>query len=224
MGALWQVGVKLYLGHDGDPCDDVEFSNDMKMDLDADEFEDYISDDSDLDDSEDEGDIRLGVQMPKPPKYDSQGHPFVAVVDASGVHHLPVVRCSCRGVDTTDAADEPFVRLGLFPASFKEVKTVFTRAVLEDFRISNLECKVSAYHYYQKLRRITCPANPKSVPNRYRELRRLSRVYRNLILRMEFGWGHSDGSPAEGQLAYFCPTCPQPGVNLPDNWREDENR
>jgi len=24
-------------------------------------------------------------------------------------------------------------------------------------------------------------------------------------------------------MAFFCPTCPQPGVNLPDNWNENPN-
>ena len=231
MGALWQVGVKLNLGHDGNPCDSPHFTNDTEMDLKTERFEEFVSDGSDLDedegeDEEDTGEFQLDdVQIPKPPRYDSQGQPFVTVVDVSGVHYLPVVRCHCGDASTNPDPDEPFVRLGLFPTSFKEVKTVFTRAALEDFRISNLECKVSAYHYYQKLRRITCPANPKSVLDRYRELRRLSRVYRNLMLRMEFGWGYYDGSPPpEGQLAYFCPTCPQPGVNLPDDWKEDENR
>ena len=237
MGALWQVGVKLYLGHDGNPCDDAQFGSDVEMDLEADKFEDRISDldedddsedvDDDWDDDEGDDDIRLDVQMPKPPKYDGQGHPFVTVVDVSGVHYLPVVRCHCGVADATSSdsgsADEPFVRLGLFPTSFKEVNTVFTRAALEDFRISTLECKVSAYRHYQKLRRITCPSNPKSVPDRYRELRRMFRVYRNLVLRMEFGFGY-DGHRTEGRLAYFCPTCPQPGVNIPNNWREDENR
>ncbi|KAF8899535.1 hypothetical protein CPB84DRAFT_1847743 [Gymnopilus junonius] len=27
-----------------------------------------------------------------------------------------------------------------------------------------------------------------------------------------------------GKLALFCAACPQPGINLPDNWKEDTNR
>lgn len=26
--------------------------------------------------------------------------------------------------------------------------------------------------------------------------------------------------PGKGELAFFCPVCPQPGINIPDNWRE----
>jgi hypothetical protein len=31
-----------------------------------------------------------------------------------------------------------------------------------------------------------------------------------------------EGGP--GSLAFFCVTCPQPGINLPDNWEEDDNK
>jgi len=41
---------------------------------------------------------------------------------------------------------------------------------------------------------------------------------------MDFGFGHNGKTPGMGQLAYFCAGCPQPGVNLPDNWRDDPDR
>ncbi|KAF8875480.1 hypothetical protein CPB84DRAFT_1689626, partial [Gymnopilus junonius] len=63
------------------------------------------------------------------------------------VHHLPVVHCTCRRAED----DILFLEMGLFPASFDRIRTVFTFNVLTDFRLSNLECKTSAYQYYQKL-------------------------------------------------------------------------
>jgi hypothetical protein len=36
------------------------------------------------------------------------------------------------------------------------------------------------------------------------------------------GYGHKTGdpnSPNSGELANFCPACPQPGINLPLNWK-----
>jgi hypothetical protein len=30
--------------------------------------------------------------------------------------------------------------------------------------------------------------------------------------------------PANGELTIFCPACPQPGINLPDDWKDDINR
>uniref|UniRef100_A0A8H7XZC5 Uncharacterized protein n=1 Tax=Psilocybe cubensis TaxID=181762 RepID=A0A8H7XZC5_PSICU len=183
------------------------------------------------------------------------------------------------------------------------IRTLFTLDMLEDFRVTNLECKTLGYQYYQKLRRITSSSFPKKVLNRYWELRRLSRQYRNLILHKIHGQGHSkqalkaymelkypqQGSkmhpnqesfssitsletgqtrnnsssrPSEpnevpkrndttsrlevdpgdsdpnnmspeppsrnkpdkrGSLTLFCPACPQPGVNLSDNWVLEAN-
>ena len=103
--------------------------------------------------------------LPQPDRFDEDGNPFVTIVDVSGIHHLPVLFCAC---DTTGSQlDIAYLRVGLFPASFERIQTVFTFDVLKDFRASNLECKTSAYQYYQKLRRLTCPAFPTVVLNRY---------------------------------------------------------
>jgi hypothetical protein len=52
--------------------------------------------------------------------------------------------------------------------------------------------------------------------NRYRELMTISREWRDLLLRKHFGFGHDlDLKPSIGDLALFCPACPQPGINLP---------
>lgn len=54
---------------------------------------------------------------------------------------------------------------------------------------------------------------------------RVSRAWRDIIARIQAGYGHSAGGPIEpGALAIFCPACPQPEINLPSNWREDERR
>lgn len=54
---------------------------------------------------------------------------------------------------------------------------------------------------------------------------RVSRVWRDISARIQAGYGHHPEEPLEpGGLAIFCPACPQPGVNLPDNWREDAKR
>ena len=114
------------------------------------------------------------------------------------IHSLPVVRCRCGGPNADDGgSDSSFVKLGLIPSSFTDVRTVFTEDVLFDFRITNLECKVSAYQYYQKLRRITNPAFPDSVLNRYQELRRASRMYRNLALSSDVRVRPESPGPAQ---------------------------
>lgn len=160
--------------------------------------------------------------LPRAPKEDDHGNGFITVVDVTGIHCIPVVQCLCD--DNSEDIDLQFLAIGLFPASFKNVRTVFTFEVLDDFRLENLQCKVSAYHYYHKLRRITCPFFPTSVPSRYTELRRVSRMWRNLKLRQEHGVAHHRHQPGMGEMTYFCAACPQPGVNLRDTWKEDSNR
>lgn len=44
---------------------------------------------------------------------------------------------------------------------------------------------------------------------------------RKLQVSKRFGEVYQDSSP--GSLAIFCPSCPQPGINLPPNWRELPN-
>jgi hypothetical protein len=51
---------------------------------------------------------------------------------------------------------------------------------------------------------------------------RVSRQWRDLVNRKRFGWAHKkpEVHEIEGSLALFCPACPQPGINLENNWRE----
>ena len=54
---------------------------------------------------------------------------------------------------------------------------------------------------------------------------RTSRLWRDIGAMIQAGYGHNtETSVGPGALAIFCPTCPQPGVNLPDGWEEDKRR
>lgn len=50
---------------------------------------------------------------------------------------------------------------------------------------------------------------------------RVSRQWRNLKLRKWSGFGHEGRVPQSGEMAIFCPTCPQPDINLPEDWIND---
>jgi hypothetical protein len=53
----------------------------------------------------------------------------------------------------------------------------------------------------------------------------VSRAWRDIIARIQAGYGHNPEQLVEpGSLAIFCPTCPQPGVNLSDDWKDDKRR
>lgn len=155
------------------------------------------------------------------PREDVHGNSFVTIVATTGIHHLPLVICISD--DGADPVMDAF-SAGYFAASFKNPKTFFTFDVLDDFRMANLESKTTPYSYFQGLRRKTNPLFPRQVPNRYAELRRLSRQWRKLKKLKWHGFGHETRPSGAGDLALFCPSCPQPGVNLPDDWEADPNR
>ena len=98
---------------------------------------------------------------PHPVGEDPLGNPFVTIVDTNGLHYLPIHYCMCP---SARPSDEQLLQERLFPSSFTSIRTVFTFRVLDDFRMTNLCCKSSCYQYFLKLRRLTCPTFPKSVP------------------------------------------------------------
>lgn len=156
------------------------------------------------------------------PKHDILHNHYVRIIHTNGIHQIAVATCiSCRG---TDNVHTDLAYCNLIPASFSKYETMFTVDVLDDFRLSNLECKVSAYQYFQKLRRQSCPTAPATTGNFYQELLRMSRLWRWLKKKKWAGHGHRNQSFHEtlpGELANFCPACPQPGINLPPNWMDD---
>ncbi|KAI6032497.1 hypothetical protein EDC04DRAFT_2605145 [Pisolithus marmoratus] len=67
-----------------------------------------------------------------------------------------------------------------------------------------------------KIWRMTSSTFPHLVPDRYRELLRVSRAWRNLkLLKWKGFYPRSCNLDCSG-LVLFCPTCPQPGINIPE--------
>ncbi|KIJ58482.1 hypothetical protein HYDPIDRAFT_62169, partial [Hydnomerulius pinastri MD-312] len=142
------------------------------------------------------------------------------VVHSTGVfiHHLKWCRCNDGKLEERHLQ---LLRAQLFPSTVTRPQSAFSFEVLDHFLIDALECKTSAMSFYQKLRRLTNNACPDSLPDRYRELMRTSRVWRDLKNRKRAGFGHDqERTPGPGDLATFCPTCPQPGINLPERWQQ----
>ncbi|KAI5997880.1 hypothetical protein EDC04DRAFT_2584961, partial [Pisolithus marmoratus] len=143
----------------------------------------------------------------------------MTIVHTEGIFSYEVSVCDCPGSHPNDWHLD-LLRQRLFPASISKPKTAFTFAVLDHFLIDALECKTSAMSFYQKLKRFTNSAFPERVPDRYRELMRVSQLWRDLKHRKWFGFGYDmEQDPGDGGLALFCPACPQPGVNLPADWK-----
>ena len=91
------------------------------------------------------------------------GGRMVVIVDVSGVHELPVVFCRCINAPTED---KQLLSMQLYPATERRPQTAFTFRVLDDFLVTNRECKTPARTYYTKLRRTTNNAFPHMVPVR----------------------------------------------------------
>ena len=99
---------------------------------------------------------------------DGLNNHYVQIVHVNGIHHLALVTCSCLRHENIPL-DLMFSRLVL--TSFVRFRTLFTVAVLDHFRLSNLELKSSAYQYFHFLQRLTMPTTPTKVINFYHELR-----------------------------------------------------
>lgn len=54
---------------------------------------------------------------------------------------------------------------------------------------------------------------------------RCQRVWRQMKYRIWHGHGHEPNKEVPpGGLALFCAACPQPKVNLPENWKDDPDQ
>ena len=83
----------------------------------------------------------------------------VTIVNQSGVHPVWIRFCICH----SNQDEDQLLAVGLYPAMYRHIKSAFTFQVLDDFCLENLECKMSAYHYFKKLRRVTSPFFPTAV-------------------------------------------------------------
>ena len=157
-------------------------------------------------------------------KYDKLHCPVVTVVDTTGIHEMRLRFCQCQPLKA-NPIQKQLMNIGLYPSSSKRTRTVFTFRVLHHFDITNLEGKTTAWQYYSTLKRLTSNVFTDTVSDRYRELMRALRQWRDLSSRRRAG--HPLDPSVElksGDLALFCPACPQPGVNLPGNWNEDKEK
>ncbi|KAG1830059.1 hypothetical protein F4604DRAFT_1695666 [Suillus subluteus] len=199
-------GYIMYLGHGGEPCPNLSHQPDPSPWEDIGSMEDVFA--------QEEGDTINDTQL---------GVSNLVIVHSTGVYSHSVSWCQCPGAEKAHHLD--LMKARLFPASLTRPRSAFTFDVLDNFLIDALECKTSAMSFYQKLRQFTNNAFPDKIldkKDRYRELMRVSRIWRDLVNRKRFGFGHdTEQSPGPGDLALYCPACPQPGINLPTSWRYD---
>ncbi|KAH6913566.1 hypothetical protein BKA70DRAFT_1218492 [Coprinopsis sp. MPI-PUGE-AT-0042] len=89
----------------------------------------------------------------------------LTVVHTNGIHHILAAFCCCASHEGGEPhpQDTQLLRASLYPASDKDVRTVFTFAMLDHYLLDNLECYTSSLHFFSKLKRLTNEVYPKGV-------------------------------------------------------------
>jgi hypothetical protein len=150
---LWKVGIYLNLGHGGIPCP----CNERFVNSDADGIP---GDESGEDEDSAEG-FDGWANHGRPSSAAVDGYRIIIVVHINGIHHLPIRPCLCPDAP---AEDIQLLRMRFYPSTYKNIKTIFTFQLLDNYLLDNLECQTSCHHYFQKLRRMTNKAFPQVVP------------------------------------------------------------
>jgi hypothetical protein len=143
------------------------------------------------------------------------------VIHTNGIHEVAIQYCGCS------RAIPPHIQLlrrGFYPASQQTVKTCATFSLLNLLHKFVLMSKGSTYDFYRALEKLTNNTGITVPKLRYRGLFRMSMQWWHLKL---LKWGGRAHDPAgviatqRGELAVLCPSCPHPGVNLPENWKDE---
>ncbi|KAG1804027.1 hypothetical protein EV424DRAFT_1474522 [Suillus variegatus] len=129
----------------------------------------------------------------------------MVIVDKSGVHRLEVRCCECLNAMSLDIQ---MFQHEFFPAFSTGQRLCLPSEFSMIFYWTALNAGTSAMNYYSKLL-----ANDLQ-HDRYRELMRVARQWRQLKTMKWHGFGHRSDNPSTGELALFCPACPQPGINV----------
>ena len=147
-------------------------------------------------------------------------HADMLVLHTNGFHSVAIQFCNCS------AAVPQHIQLlhpQLYPASQIIVKTCATFALLRQLHKLALATKASTYDFYRALERLTTNTGVGCPKSRYRALFRMVLQWRHLKMLKWGGRAHDKTGAAgtkPGELAVQCPSCPRPGVNLPEGWED----
>ncbi|KAI0084023.1 hypothetical protein BDY19DRAFT_899301 [Irpex rosettiformis] len=162
--------------------------------------------------------IRLGCHGEKPCDGRLSSPRDICVVTLLGLQTAKVHFCGCN---VGDGGSPPhyvqLLEVGLWPGTWKLVRTVFSFQVLDSFcRLSN-QGSITAHDYFQSLIRRTDGVIPASVRDRYREFISATREYQYVKWCMRRGVCPSQALTF-GSLATLCPACPHVNVNICPEW------
>jgi hypothetical protein len=143
-------------------------------------------------------------------------HENLRVLHTNGIHEVAIRFCGCTRQIPLHLQ---LLRRGLYPASQIDVRTVATFRLLQLLQLLSLTAKSSFHDQYQTLERLTSNIGLNVPKSRSRALFRMTVQWRHLKLAKRAGRGHDATrikGTNNGELAILCPTCPYPGINVPE--------
>ncbi|KAJ7715761.1 hypothetical protein B0H16DRAFT_1667046 [Mycena metata] len=169
--------------------------------------------------------LGLRVQLGHPPRQQCSGrhqlHEDFVILHTNGIHHVNVDACACpENRLAAGSPEEQLLRAGWFPATDDRPRTCATFELLDFFWMTTHQAKTTMYDFYNVLEKITDNTGVKP-PYRYHAFLRMCREYGHLMLLLGGERAHDASGvagTAQGALAEECPSCPHPGVNIPDGW------
>ncbi|KIO31441.1 hypothetical protein M407DRAFT_68026 [Tulasnella calospora MUT 4182] len=120
----------------------------------------------------------------------------------------------------------PYAQLvlaGLIPATHSRPATAFTVQLLKHFQQMNLASKTAAHDYHKCLLQLSDAVQSHRIPSAYHQLVDVARQWRALEMLRSSGKLNAQNI-ARGDLAFTCPACPHPEVNIPKGWEDHPNR
>jgi hypothetical protein len=176
--------------------------------------------------------IQLGHQYDQKVCSGTKSAVPIKITHTNGMHISRVRFCGC--IDAPDKVSQ-LVLAELFPATPTEPRSAFTFAVLKHFHMHNLQSKCGAFDYVLSLRRLTDNVFTSKVPvskdkhqvtktddlqDPYKSFLKVTRVWDVLQLKRRSGYKFNitslipTRSLSPGLVSLFCPSCPEPGVNM----------
>ncbi|KAJ6548378.1 hypothetical protein B0H19DRAFT_188597 [Mycena capillaripes] len=142
------------------------------------------------------------------------------IIDTNGIHEVGLDFCNCAKAQPHDIQ---LLRARLYPASGTDPRTAATFRVLRRYHLMTLQSKCSGLDFYNTCARETNNSGTEAVRDRYDEFLRMGRQWRHLQMLKRAGRGHCPHGvqmTKPGECALLCPACPQPGKNLPEDWKD----
>ena len=147
-------------------------------------------------------------------------HTDFTILHTNGIHEVAIDFCRCtRSVSKI----RQLLRRGLYPSTPDQPRTCATFILLRHMHMLALTSKCATYDYYRALEKLTNNTGINVPKSKYRPLLRVGIQWRHLKMLKRAGRGHDTtgaNGTKEGELALACPSCPHPGINLPEDWTE----